>query len=301
MAYGFDLNALTPFTDELSYELISKSVLNTNELNYVSVRTGLSAGVVQVTQLDADFLAGDLTCGWTSDGQVTLTPHNIVIRDKQFKTQMCAEDLRSVYMAMKMNPSAYGQEEIPNELQAALADIYTKKVQKSISEFIMSGDGVADGLKAQITGANGANVPAGAAAWTLSNCINQALDLIDAVGAESADSEDLVMFVSPANFRTLSRALVAQNLYHYTPSEDTKELIIPGTSVTVVKSAGLVGSNRVFVGRKADIIFGTGLESDASAMNIFWDASNDVTKVKIAFREGVLAVNIDQFATNDLA
>jgi len=300
MAYGFDLTALTPFTDELSYELVSKAVLQTKELDYTSVRTGLAAGTVQVTQLDADFIAGDLSCGWTSEGQVSLTPYNIVIRDKEFKTQLCAEDLRSIYQSMKMNPSAYGSEEIPTELQAALADIYTKKVQLSISNFIMSGDGVADGLKQQITAANGANVPAGAAAWTLSNAIDQALDLVDAVGAESADSEDLVMFVSPVNFRILSRALTVANLYHFVPSDNTSELIIPGTAVKVVKSAGLVGSNKVIVGKKSDIIFGTGLESDFSAFNIFYDASNDVTKIKIKFREGILAINVDQFATNDL-
>jgi hypothetical protein len=300
MAYGFDLAAMAPFTDELSYELVSKAVLTTKELDYVNVRTGLAAGTVQVTQLDADFLAGDLSCGWTSDGQVSLTPYNIVIRDKEFKTQLCAEDLRSIYQSMKMNPSAYGSEEIPTELQAALADIYTKKVQASISDFIMKGDGVAAGLTAQITGANGANVPAGATAWTLSNAIEQALDLVDAIGAASAESEDLVMFVSPANFRTLSRSLVSQNLYHYVPSENPAELIIPGTNVKVIKSSGLVGSDRVFAGKKSDMIFGTGLESDFSAFNIFYDASNDVTKIKIKFREGILAINVDQFATNDL-
>jgi len=300
MAYGFDLTGLTPFTDELSYELVSKAVLNTKELDNISVRTGLSAGTVQVTQLDADFIAGDLTCGWNSEGQVSLTPFDIVIKDKEFKTQICAEDLRSIYQSMKMNASAYASEEIPNELQAALADLYTKKVQASISDFVINGDGVATGLKQQITAANGANVPAGAAAWTLSNAIDQALDLVDAIGDESADAEDLVMFVSPANFRTLSRALVQSNLYHFVPSDNTEELILPGTSVKVIKSSGLKGSDRVFVGKKSDMIFGTGLESDASTFNIFYDQSNDVTKIKIKFREGILAINIDQFATNDL-
>ena len=40
MAYGFNIAALPAYTDELSNEIIAKSVLTTDLLQYLDLRTG---------------------------------------------------------------------------------------------------------------------------------------------------------------------------------------------------------------------------------------------------------------------
>ncbi|MCP4252679.1 MAG: hypothetical protein GY775_04575, partial [Candidatus Scalindua sp.] len=65
MAYGFNVAALPAYTDQLSLELISKSVLTTDLLSYLDLRTGLSSGTVSINLVDADLPVSALSCGWT--------------------------------------------------------------------------------------------------------------------------------------------------------------------------------------------------------------------------------------------
>ena len=71
-------------------------------------------------------------------------------------------------------------------------------------------------------------VPAGAVAWTVANAVDQALDLYDAIDESVKDRDDLIMAVSPANYRTLTRALVAQNLYHFDSVASKRYLNLTG-------------------------------------------------------------------------
>ena len=265
---AFDLTALNAYTDELSFELISKAVLTTDLMGQINVRTGLSAGTVAINLMDGDLNVSDRSCGFTPSGDINFSQVNITIVDKQVKMEVCPTDLREYYLSQKMSPSAVaGGEEVPFE--ETIAAYYIAKIQNYNEGFLINGDGTVDGIKGQITGANGATVPAGAAAWTLSNAVDQALDLYDSIGEASKDRSDLIMMVSPANYRTLTRALVAANLFHYNYADGMGDLFIPGTNCKVVKSSGLTGSNYVAAGPAEYIVAGTGLTDDMSSFGMF--------------------------------
>ena len=99
MAYGFDITALPAYTDQESLSLISKVVLKTDLLDYVDLRSGFTSGTVAINLVDADLPVSALSCGWTSDGEVTYSQVNVTIESLQSKTEMCVEDLRSVYQS----------------------------------------------------------------------------------------------------------------------------------------------------------------------------------------------------------
>ena len=63
MAFGFNVAALPAYTDQLSLELISKSVLTTDLLSYLDLRTGLASGTVAINLVDADLPVSALSCG----------------------------------------------------------------------------------------------------------------------------------------------------------------------------------------------------------------------------------------------
>jgi len=303
MANGFDLSGLSTYTDELSLELIAKAVLTTDLMNEIDVRSGLSAGTVAINLMSGDLDVNDLSCGWNPNdptsvsGQVAFTQVDITIADKQVKMELCPEDLRQYWLSQRMSAGA-DQENVPFE--EVIASYYIERVRKYNEGFLINGDGTALGIKAQVTGANGATVPAGAAAWTVANAVDQALDLFDAIAEEVKDREDLVMMVSPANFQTLRRALVAQNYFHYDQG-DGRTLDLPGTNCKVVKTSGLVGSSYVAAGPAGFIVAGTGLENDASTMSFFFDKGEDVVKFIAKWRLGVAVHQVNVFATNDLA
>lgn len=294
---AFDLTALSTYTDELSLDLIAKAVLTTDLMNEIDVRSGLSAGTVAINIMDGDLNVADLACGWNPSGDVNFSQVDISIADKQVKMDLCPADLRQYWLSQKMSAAA-NQETVPFE--EVIANYYVERVKKYNEGFLINGDGTVDGIKAQVTGANGATVPAGAAAWSVANAVDQALDLFDSISEEVKDREDLIMIVSPANFQTLRRALVALNYYAYDQG-DGRTLELPGANIKVVKSSGLVSSNYVVAGPAEFIVAGTGLEDDMSAMTFFYDKGQDTVKFISKWRLGVAVHQVNVFATNDLA
>lgn len=298
MAFGFNVAALPAYTDQLSNEIIAKSVLTTDLLQYLDLRTGYTSGSVAINLVDADLPVSALSCGFTPDGEITYSQVNVTIESLQSKTEVCPEDLRSVYQSAFM-AAGTGNDQIPFE--EVISGQYAEKLTKYNEGFLINGFGTTLGLKGQITGANGANVPAGAAAWTVANAVDQALDLYDAIDESVKDRDDLIMVVSPANFRTLTRALVAQNLFHYKGVEGDEIVMLPGTNITVVKSSGLVGSDYVFAGPGKMILAATGLQDELDNFVWFYDQGADIMKFRAAWRLGVGVGQVNLFATNDLA
>jgi len=299
MAFGFDITALPAYTDQESLGLISKVVLKTDLLDYVDLRSGFTSGTVSINLVDADLPVSALSCGWTSDGEVTYTQVPVTIESLQSKTEMCVEDLRSVYQSAFMNAGT-GNDFIPFE--EVISTSYSDKLRKSNEDFLINGFGTTLGLKGQITSANGAQLQAGTpAAWDASNALEQALDLYDAIAESVKDRDDLIMVVSPDAYRALTRALVAANLYHYNSVDGNDIIELPGTNCSVVKSSGLVGSNYKFAGPGKMIIAATGLTDELDSFRFFYDEAADVMKFRAAWRLGVGVGEVNVFATNDMA
>lgn len=299
MAFGFDITALPAYTDQQSLDLISKVVLKTDLLDYVDLRSGFTSGTVSINLVDADLPVSALSCGWTSDGEVTYTQVPVTIESLQSKTEMCVEDLRSVYQSAFMNAGT-GNDFIPFE--SVIAENYTDKLRKYNEGFLINGFGATTGLKAQITSANGANLQGGVpAAWTATNAVEQALDLYDAIAESVKDREDIIMVVSPDAYRALVRGLVASNLYHYDSVNSNDVVELPGTNATVVKSSGLVGSDYKFAGPGKMILAATGLTDELDNFRFFYDEASDVMNFRAAWRLGVGVGEVNLFATNDMA
>ena len=299
MAYGFNISALPAYTDQLSLDLISKVVLKTDLLDYVDLRSGFTSGTVSINLVDADLPVSALSCGWTSDGEVTYSQVPVTIESLQSKTEMCVEDLRSVYQSAFMNAGT-GNDMIPFE--SVISESYADKLRKYNEGFLINGFGATTGLKAQITSANGAQLQAGTpAAWDSTNAFEQALDLYDAIDEAVKDRDDLIMVVSPDAYRALVRSLVAQNLYHFNSVSGNEVVILPGTNCTVIKSSGLVGSNYKFAGPGKMILAATGLTDELDSFRFFYDQAADVMKFRAAWRLGVGVGQVNVFATNDMA
>jgi hypothetical protein len=310
MATGFNIPIppLTAYTDELSMDLIAKAVLNTNLLQYTDLRTGMTSGSFTINLVDAALPVSALSCGGYPGSLQTVTYSQVpvTIDSMQSKTTLCPEDLRAIYQSAFMSAGG-GNDFIPFE--EVISESYAAKLTLAVEDYLIKGaNGVAGlsgtGLKAQITGANGATVPVAAAAWTVNNAVEQALDLYDAIDESVINRDDIIMVVSPANYRTLVRALVAQNLNtvsNFAATVDGNEImILPGTNCKIVMSSGLVGSNNVFAGPGKFIVAATGLQDELDSFRFQYSVSADAVLFKAAWRMGVGVSQVNVFATNDL-
>ena len=304
MAVNFNVADLPSYTDQLSMPLLAKSILNTNLLQYTDIKTEMTAGKFTINLVDTTLPISGLDCGgYPGDGQVVLTQVDVVVDALQSKTQLCPQTLRDTYMSAYMTASALDTNSaIP--LEEIIAESYSMQVTKAVEDYLINGApagaGTGTGLKAQMIA--GANTVAGAAAWTVSTALDEALNIYDAVDESVINRDDIIMVMSPANYRILVRALVAANLYHQSNVEGNEILMLPGTNCKAVMSSGLVGSNQVFCGPSKFIVVGTGLVDELSeGFKFVYSNSLDAMLFKAAFRLGVGVSQVNVFATNGLA
>ena len=305
---ALDVTGLQPYTDQLSETLIAKSVLNTNLMQYLDQKSGYSSGTFQINLVDAALPVVGFDCNQseTAGAGVTYTQVAVQIDSLVSRNDICIEDLRNTYQSYYM---ASGLENDVLPFEEVVSQSYSDKLTAYNEGFLINGEPTiagSTGLKAQITSANGANLQAGTpATWSVSNAIDQALDLYEAIGEAAKDRDDLIMVVSPAAYRTLTRALVAANLNTVNNAQavvaGNEILILPGTNVQVVKSQGLVNSDFKFAGPGKAIIAAMGLTDGQDKFRFFYSETEDQIKFRAAFRLGVGVSQVDLFGTNDMS
>lgn len=295
---GFDPSLLGAYTDEMSFDLISKALLQTNVSEYLTMRSGLKSGTTAINLLDANLNIGEKACGWAEvadQGTLTYTQVDITMDERQTKTSLCPSTLRDVYLSQQLSASAHA-EEIPFE--EVTANLFVDKIKEYNENYIASK------LFTALTVANGANDSGQTAVSTKDTVYDDVMDLIDAVPAKADQYGNKAVLMSPAQFKLFRRALIAQNLYHFDPSVNTDEKIeVPGTDYIAVKGTFAgdvenVSSDAMIAGPMDQIVYGVGLEDDFDNLKIFYSADNDEVRVMAAWRMGVGIAQTDLFARN---
>ena len=287
---SYNLSNLQTYTDELSFELISKAVLQTNVMNYATIRSGLKFGTTTINLLDANISVADRACGWNAAGDLVYSQVEIDMQEKQTKQALCPTDLRDYYLAERLSASAHA-EEVPFE--EVVSNLFVEKI-KNWNETYLGGEILTD-----ITVAAGAIDSGQTVASIASTIVQDVTDLINAVPASVLGRDDLGVIMSPAYYNMLRSALIAQNLFHFNPADTNSnvELVMPGTDFKVIKSSGFTGDGFV-AGPLKDLIVGVGLEDDFDTLKIFYSADNDEVRVMGAWRIGLGVVDVTKWSKN---
>ena len=290
---SFNLSDLSLYTQE-NTDLIAEAVLATKELENVAIRTGVPTGKTSINVFSGTISEQDRDCALTDSGELVFEQIEVTVEDKAVAQSLCPTTLRDYWMSERMRPGAAGGEEVP--FAETIAQYVSNSVQANISDFI----GTA--IKNQITVANGAQLQGGTpAALTVANAIDQLNDLYDALDERVKMMDDIVIFLSPAHYRTAVRALVAGDFRNYGFGEGDGDIMLPGTTAKLVKAQGLIGSDYIaaFPSKYAIAVFG--LESDDENIRMVYDQVSDQVKLRAYYRRGLGVYSVDQCATNGLA
>jgi len=296
---SYNLANLQTMSDEMSFELISKAVLQTSVMDYAQIRSGLKFGTTTINLLDADIAVADRACGWNAAGNLTYSQVDIDMQEKQTKQALCPTDLRDYYLASRLSASADATE-IPFE--EVTANLFVEKIRNWNENYLGSE------ILGDVTVANGAISSGQTTASIASTIVADVMDLIDAVPSSVLDRDDLGVIMAPSYYNMLRRALISQNLFHFNPADTNSntELVMPGTDFKVIKSSGFSASatypavtgDSFVAGPLKDIVVGVGLEDDFDSLNIFYSADNDEVRVMGAWRIGLGIVDVTKFAKN---
>lgn len=313
--FSYVVSSITGFTDQLGGELLAKALIGATTPKYANVRLGIK-GTQQLNLLDSSpsFQAG--ACGWNASGTTTFTQRSITVCPERVNEALCPDDLYPTYQSMLLQP---GQTEESVPFENVIADLKVKQIQQRIEQKLWqattAGGDCFDGFKTLIaSGQTGIGVSAGtvfspSAAYGVSgNPITEVDLLINALDDNAMSREDLVVFMSYANFRLYVQALTRANFFtNYiggTEITANMEAIHPNTNVKVVPTLGLAGSNKVTIGPKEYTICGFDLLSDHERMEIWYSKDFNEVRYRANYNYGAQIAKFGStayFATNGLS
>jgi hypothetical protein len=313
--FSYDVATIGGYVDQVGGELLSKALIGGTTARYANVRLGIK-GTQALNLLNSVAVFSGGTCGWDPTGSTTtFSQTNITTCPEKYNEALCYKDLYDTYQSMLMAPGQTS-ETVPFEQQ--IADLKVKQIQQRIEQQLWqatTGSSCFNGFKTLIsTGTTGVANSSGVtfsstALYGVSgNPITEVDKLINVLDDNAMSREDLVVFMSYANFRLYIQALTRANFFqNYIGSSDITgmmEATQPNTNVKVVPTIGLNGSNKVVIGPREYMVVGFDLLSDHEKLVIWYSKDFDELRLRANYNYGATIATFGStayFATNNLA
>ena len=316
--FSYDVSTIGGYSDQVGGELLAKALIGGTTAGIVNVRTGIK-GTQALNLLDSTpvFQAGN--CSLSPSGVTQYTQHSITTCPETLFESLCYKALFDTYQSMLMK-AGQTQETVPFEQM--ILDLKKKQIEQHVETKLwqartVSGDcfnGFAF-LISQNTGNTFANAVASSSGTTFNtqpygtdgNPITEVDKLINVLDDNALSREDLVVFMSYANFRKYVQALTKANFFtNYIGSADitsNMSAVHPNTNIKVVPTLGLNASNQVVIGPAEYMVYGVDLLSDET-LKAWYSVDFDEIRIRSNFNYGATIATFGTtkyFATNGLA
>ena len=295
---AFDVSLLTAYIDQSKEPLIGKAVLASKSAKLLTLQTGVKYQTALNLLTSDTVLQSGESCGWSSQGSTNLTQRLITAKPIKINKAYCDKTLYKYWMNYQVKIGA-GTATLPFEQQLVETEIAA--VGEALEQSIWQGDVSLTGstnlkqfdglikIFAAATGTTGTinAVNTGITGVTTSNAIQIVDNVYAAIPAQLLSKTDVKIFCGSDFFRTYTMALRTANLYHYSADSNNQELVIPGTSITLVAVDGLNGTNKLYAFSLANVFYGTDLEGDEEKFNLRYSEDYEEFRLTIAFTAGV--------------
>ena len=310
---AFNVTGLTNYTNELSTELVVRSLFGSKTAAVLQAAGQVQVGVKSAEALN--ILASDVFfqadgCGYSASGNTTFSQRVITVGKIKIEETLCPKTLEAKWLQTQMVPgsptSIPFEEQIGQEKASRIAklievsmwqgDTATSNTNPNTNRF----DGftkIIDAVSASTIAGNTSS----ATAITVANVEDFIDNMYNAAPADIADADDLVLFVGIDTFKKYTTALRASNLFHYAADSEGMEIMIPATNVKMIAVGGLNGTNRMFLGRLSNFFVGTDLANEEEELKFWYSEDNDEVRFRASFKYGVQIAFPDQLVRFILA
>ena len=317
--FSYDVSTIGGYSDQVGGQLLAKALIGGTTAGIVNVRTGIK-GTQALNLLDSTpvFQAGN--CSLSPSGVTQFTQHSITTCPETLFESLCYKALFDTYQSMLMK-EGQTQETVPFEQM--ILDLKKKQIEQHVESKLWTattaGGDCFNGFKlliSQSTGntfasaiasSSGTTFSSSAAYGSAGNPITEVDKLINVLDDNALVREDLVVFMSYANFRLYVQALTKANFFtNYIGSTDVTsnmQAIHPNTNIKVVPTIGLNGSNQVVIGPAEYMIYGVDLLSDET-LKAWYSVDFDEIRIRSNFNFGCTIATFGTtkyFATNGLS
>lgn len=310
---AFNVTGLTNYTNELSTELVVRSLFGSKTAAVLQaagqVQVGVkSAEALNILSSDVFFQADG--CGYTASGNTTFSQRVITVGKIKIEETLCPKTLEAKWMQTQMAPG--NPESVPFEEQ--IGQEKASRIAKLLEVSMWQGDTATsntnpntnrfDGFNKIIDAASATTVSgntSSATAITTANVEDLIDNIYNAAPADIADADDLVLFVGIDTFKKYTTALRASNLFHYVADSEGMEIMIPATNVKMIAVGGLNGTNRMFLARLSNMFVGTDLANEEEEYRFWYSQDNDEVRFRATMKYGVQIAFPDQLVQFKLA
>ena len=309
---AFNVTGLTDYTNQQSTDLVLKSLFGSKTAAVLQAAGQVQVGVKSAEALN--ILTGDVYfqadgCGYTASGNTTFTQRNITVGKIKVEETLCPKTLEAKWMQTQI--AAGSPEEVPFEEQ--IGNDKASRIAKLLEVAMWQGDTATSNTNPNTNRFDGFNKviddaaasvdgnTTAATSITTSNVETLVDDMYNALPADIADAEDLVLFVGIDTFKKYSTALRASNLFHYAADSEGMEIVVPATNLRLIAVGGLNGTDRMFAGRMANFFVGTDLANEEEEYRFWYSQDNDEVRFRATMKYGVQVAFPDEICEFTLA
>ena len=290
MASAWNVSGLSAYVKENRDEILRKVILEGDTISKMAKQLGIKTKErLHYFDLSPVFQDGK-GCGFSAQGSTNLTEKDIEVAPIKINMEWCNDDLLGKFAEYLVR---FGADKNAEQLafEQLIADELVKNINKSMEEAVWQGDksntgrtDLFDGLLAQ--------AEADSATTKVSFGTGDTLyDKVKAVIMEIPEEilDNAVVFLSPANFRSLVFELLEMNNFHIAPEEIEKgEFYFPGTTIPVHKTMGLVGvDDKIYASTWENMVYGTDMMDDKEELRFWFSDDDDLHRLKVKWVSGV--------------
>ena len=310
---AFNVTGLTNYVNEQNTDILVKSLFGSKTASMLQAAGQVQVGVKSAEALnilDSTVYFQTDGCGYTSSGSTTFTQRTITVGKIKVEETLCPKTLEAKWMQTQIaagSPTAVPFEQqiseskasvIAKQLEVAMwqGDTATSNTNPNTNKF--------DGFNKLIDAVSASTVvgnTSSATAITTTNVEALVDDIYNALPADIAEADDLVLWVGIDTFKKYTTALRDSNLFHYAVEAAGMEIMIPGTNLKMVAVGGLNGTNRMWAGRLSNFFVGTDLANEEEELKYWYSQDNDEVRFRMTCKYGVQIAFPDQIVRFVLA
>lgn len=289
---NFVVSSLPDYVQE-NRDLLLKNfgLVGTATRQRIAIQTGIKkSAYINFLEIAPTLQSGE-GCGFSAAGDATLSQRTIEVARIKVNLDICPDTLVGKYaeylVRINANPGSLPFEQY-------VMDGLIAEINKKIEKLIWQGDTTQtsdpnikwiDGFITQFVAdySNLGHFDASFAGTVYEGVLEAYMNAPEEVLERGA-----IIFVSPADFRALTQELVAKNLYHFAPANETvEEIILPGPDARVVKTPGLAGLHVIVCTFADNLVYGTDMEGDWEDIKVWFSDDDDLYKIAAKWATGV--------------
>jgi len=280
------LSITSTYAGEFAGKYISASLLSGNTIanGLIEVKPNVKFKEV-LKRVDLSGMIANASCDFTDAGTVALTERILEPKELQVNLELCKTPFQSDWEAISMGYSAH--DDLPKTFSDYFIGLMAGKIAEATENSIWSGTAGAGSFDGFATLLTAATLPAGqdivGTTVDASNVIAELGKVVDAIPSSIVNNEDLFIYASNNVFRAYKRSLGgfqsqgqgANGVNGLGNNQDIDVQYFDGIKIVVANG---LADNKMVASLKSNLVFGTGLLSDANEVKVLDMADLDGSK-----------------------